>query len=383
MCTALAGTLGTGNIVGVATAILSGGPGAVFWMWVMALLGMMTSFAENLLGVYYRRRSDKGEWVGGPNVLPAGWAGRKAGLPGAGPGAGGTVCAVLCAGLFWDREYEPDNSIAGNLEAAFGVPPWVSGGVLAVLTGLILAGGLGRVAAVTEKLVPVMALFYLMGAAVILAVHFRAVPEALRAIFAGAFGLEAVGGGAAGYGMAQAVRWGLRRGAFSNEAGLGSAVMVNACADTDEPVQQGMWGIFEVFVDTMLVCTLTALVLLVTEAADPARPPACQCPGGAGVQPGVRHLGAEAHCDRHFVVCLLHRAGVEPLWRLRRRVSAGALGGGAIPGAVCGNDSMGGQYADGSGVEPVRHLQRPDDAAKPGRGAGAVQTGGTDHPELF
>lgn len=127
-------------------------------------------------------------------------------------------------------------------------------------------------AAVTEKLVPVMALFYLMGAAVILAVHFRAVPEALRAIFAGAFGLEAVGGCAAGYGMAQAVRWGLRRGAFSNEAGLGSAVMVNACADTDEPVQQGMWGIFEVFVDTMLVCTLTALVLLVTGAADPAAP---------------------------------------------------------------------------------------------------------------
>lgn len=275
------------------------------------------------------------------------------------------------------------NSIAGNLEAAFGVPPWVSGGVLAVLTGLILAGGLGRVAAVTEKLVPVMALFYLMGAAVILAVHFRAVPEALRAIFAGAFGLEAVGGGAAGYGMAQAVRWGLRRGAFSNEAGLGSAVMVNACADTDEPVQQGMWGIFEVFVDTMLVCTLTALVLLVTEAADPAAPLPASARVGQAFSQAFGTLGPKLIAIAILLFAYSTVLGWSPLWRLRRRVSAGALGGGAIPGAVCGNDSMGGQYADGSGVEPVRHLQRPDDAAKPGRGAGAVQTGGTDHPELF
>ena len=272
MCTALAGTLGTGNIVGVATAILSGGPGAVFWMWVMALLGMMTSFAENLLGVYYRRRSAKGEWIGGPMYYLRDGLGAKPGFRVLGRVLAGLFALFCVLASFGIGNMSQTNSIAGNLEAAFGVPPWVSGGVLAVLTGLILAGGLGRVAAVTEKLVPVMALFYLMGAAVILAVHFRAVPEALRAIFAGAFGLEAVGGGAAGYGMAQAVRWGLRRGAFSNEAGLGSAVMVNACADTDEPVQQGMWGIFEVFVDTMLVCTLTALVLLVTGAADPAAP---------------------------------------------------------------------------------------------------------------
>lgn len=281
MCTALAGTLGTGNIVGVAAAIRSGGPGAVFWMWVMALLGMMTSFAENLLGVYYRRRSPQGEWTGGPMYYLREGLGAKPGCRALGRGLAALFAWFCVLASFGIGNMSQTNSIAGNLEAAFGVPPWVSGGVLAAGTALILAGGLRRVAAVTEQLVPWMALFYLMGAAVILCVQFRAVPGALRSIFAGAFGLEAAGGGAAGYGMAQAVRWGLRRGAFSNEAGLGAAVMAHACADTDEPVQQGLWGIFEVFVDTMLVCTLTALVLLTTGVTGEAALPASAMVGQA------------------------------------------------------------------------------------------------------
>lgn len=154
MCTALAGTLGTGNIVGVATAILSGGPGAVFWMWVMALLGMMTSFAENLLGVYYRRRSAKGEWIGGPMYYLRDGLGAKPGFRVLGRVLARLFALFCVLASFGIGNMSQTNSIAGNLEAAFGVPPWVSGGVLAVLTGLILAGGLGRVAAVTENWCP-------------------------------------------------------------------------------------------------------------------------------------------------------------------------------------------------------------------------------------
>ena len=193
MCTALAGTLGTGNIVGVAAAIRSGGPGAVFWMWVMALLGMATSFAENLLGVYYRRRSPKGEWTGGPMYYLAEGLGAKPGCRALGRGLAAFFALFCVLASFGIGNMSQTNSIAGNLEAAFGVAPWVSGGVLAALTALILAGGLRRVAAVTQRLVPWMALFYLTGAAVVVAVEFRAVPEALGSIFAGAFGLEEIG----------------------------------------------------------------------------------------------------------------------------------------------------------------------------------------------
>ena len=160
------------------------------------------------------------------------------------------------------------NSIAGNLQAAFQVPPVLTGVVLALLTGRVILGGLQRVAAVTEKLVPLMALFYLFGALTVVCVHWAAVPAAFTAIFRGAFGLQAAGGGVLGYGMARAVSWGFRRGAFSNEAGLGASVLVHCAANVEEPVQQGMWGMFEVFADTMVVCTLTALVVLTSGLVD-------------------------------------------------------------------------------------------------------------------
>ena len=160
------------------------------------------------------------------------------------------------------------NSIAGNLQAAFGVPEAVTGAVLAAVSAVILLGGLKRVAAVAERLVPAMALLYIVGALTVVGVHITAVPAALATIVKGAFGLRAAGGGIVGYGLSRAVTWGFKRGAFSNEAGLGSSVMVHAASNVKEPVQQGMWGIFEVFADTMVVCTLTALVVLTSGFVD-------------------------------------------------------------------------------------------------------------------
>ena len=263
MCTALAGTIGTGNIVGVATAIVSGGPGAIFWMWVMALLGMMTSYAENVLGIYYRRKDPAGGWRGGPMYYLRDGLGGKPGRVLA------VLFAVFCAlASFGIGNLSQLNSIAGNLQAAFGVPEAVTGAVLAAVSAVILLGGLKRVAAVAERLVPAMALLYIVGALTVVGVHITAVPAALAAIVKGAFGLRAAGGGIVGYGLSRAVTWGFKRGAFSNEAGLGSSVMVHAASNVKEPVQQGMWGIFEVFTDTMVVCTLTALVVLTSGFVD-------------------------------------------------------------------------------------------------------------------
>ena len=268
MCTALAGTIGTGNIVGVATAIVSGGPGAIFWMWVMALLGMMTSFSENVLGVYFRRKNEKGEWSGGAMYYLTDGLGAKKGCRQI-----GRVLAVLFAcfcilASFGIGNMSQINSISGNMNAAFGVPTLVTGLCLMVVTALIVIGGLKRVAAVTEAIVPLMALFYLFGALTVVCVHWAAVPAAFAAIFRGAFGLQAAGGGVLGYGMARAISWGFKRGAFSNEAGLGASVLVHCAANVEEPVQQGMWGMFEVFADTMVVCTLTALVVLTSGLVD-------------------------------------------------------------------------------------------------------------------
>ena len=268
MCTALAGTIGTGNIVGVATAIVSGGPGAIFWMWVMAILGMMTSFSENVLGVYYRRKNEKGEWSGGAMYYLTDGLGAKKGCK-----TLGKVLAVLFAcfcilASFGIGNMSQINSIAGNMNAAFHTPYLVTGVALMVVTALIVLGGLKRVAAVTEKLVPLMALFYIVGAVVIVVLHAGNIPAAFRAIFRGAFNLQAASGGTLGYGISQSLTWGFKRGAFSNEAGLGSAVMVNSSANVKEPVQQGMWGVFEIFADTIVVCTITALVILTTGVVD-------------------------------------------------------------------------------------------------------------------
>jgi len=271
LTTALAATVGTGNMVGVATAIVSGGPGAVFWMWVSAFFGMMTKYAEIVLSVHFRRRNDKGEWVGGPMHYIS-----------AGLGKGFTPLAYIFAAFgslaaFGIGNMTQINSIATSTEAmlvTLGALPEAApdggfsafklgvGVVLAIVAALVIIGGLKRIASVTEKLVPFMSVLYIIGGVSVLVINRHALAGAFSSIWQNAFTLRSAAGGALGYTMMGAMRFGVARGVFSNEAGLGSAPIAHAAAHTDSPVKQGMWGIFEVFVDTLVICTLTALVVL-------------------------------------------------------------------------------------------------------------------------
>jgi AGCS family alanine or glycine:cation symporter len=256
VATALASTVGVGNIAGVSTAITLGGPGALFWLMVSGLLGMATKFAEVVLAITYRERDDRGTYRGGAmyilrNGLRQPWL--------------GTLFALLTAlAAFGIGNMVQANSVAESLHASFGVPPAASGAAIVVLTGIVILGGIQRIADVTQLLVPFMCLSYLAGAAVILVTHAASLPAVVETVIASAFEGHAAVGGFAGAGVAQALRYGVARGLFSNEAGLGSAPMVHASARTDHPVRQGLYGIFEVFVDTVLVCVSTGLVVLVT-----------------------------------------------------------------------------------------------------------------------
>ena len=268
LCTALAATVGTGNIVGVAGAILVGGPGAVFWMWLIAFFGMMTNYSENVLGIYYRRKNEQGEWCGGAMYYLRDGLGAKKGCKRIGAILAAAFSVFCFLASFGIGNMTQVNSISGNMETVFGVPTWVSGIVLLILCGLVIVGGLKRIATVTEKIVPFMVLVYMVGTIAILVMNIKMVPAVFTAIFEGAFALKAAGGGIVGYGMKLAIEQGMKRGVFSNEAGLGSSVMVHSNSNVKEPVRQGMWGIFEVFADTMIVCTLTAFVVLSSGLVD-------------------------------------------------------------------------------------------------------------------
>lgn len=274
LCTALAATIGTGNIAGVASAICIGGPGAVFWMWIAAFFGMMTNFSENILGIYYRRKNKEGEWSGGPmyylrdglgGYKHCKWVGRVL-------AALFSVFAVLASfgignmGQINKIVINLDNAFLSNVDLgyAFGDVKWTSiiiGGVLMILGGLIILGGLKRIASFAEKVVPFMAVAYIVGCIVVICVHITSIGAMFAAIFKFAFTVPAVIGGGAGIAIKTMVQ-GFKRGVFSNEAGLGSSVMVHSASNVREPVKQGMWGIFEVFADTFVVCTMTALVVL-------------------------------------------------------------------------------------------------------------------------
>lgn len=262
-CTALAATLGTGNITGVATAIVTGGPGAVFWMWVSAFLGMMTIYAENVLGIKYRYKNSEGAWVGGAMVYME-------------RGLGAKWLAVffsifcLCAS-FGMGNMTQANAIAKGLKATLKIPEQFTGMALMVLVAGVILGGVQRVAMVAEKIVPFMAVFYILGGLLVIVIHYERIPETFLWIFGEAFGLRAVGGGVAGYGVKMAMKMGISRGVFSNEAGLGSSVMAHAASDVSCPQIQGMWGMAEVFIDTIVVCTITALVILTSGVYDPQR----------------------------------------------------------------------------------------------------------------
>lgn len=262
LCTALAATIGTGNIVGVASALISGGPGAIFWMWVVAFFGMMTNYSENVLGIFYRKKNEKGEWTGGAMYYLRDGLGAKKNCKQI-----GFVLAILFSvfcllASFGIGNMSQINSIASNMKSAFNIPTLATGIVLMILAGLVVLGGVKRVANVAEKLVPFMAILYVLGALTICVINIDQFGAVFTAIFKGAFGLKAVGGGIVGSGVKMALTWGMKRGVFSNEAGLGSSVMVHASSNVKEPVRQGMWGIFEVFADTMVVCTLTAFTVL-------------------------------------------------------------------------------------------------------------------------
>ncbi len=268
LCTALAATVGTGNIAGVAAAIAAGGPGAIFWMWIVAFFGMMTNFSENVLGIYYRRRNEKNEWCGGAMYYLKDGLGAKKGCAQIGAILA-VMFSVFCViASFGIGNMSQINSIAVNMTSAFHVPSFVTGIILMLLAGLVIVGGLKRIAAVTEKLVPFMAVIYLAGALIVLFTNIGQVGAVFSSIIKGAFGMRAVGGGIVGSGVAMAVQWGMKRGVFSNEAGLGSSVMVHSSSNVREPVIQGMWGIFEVFADTIVVCTLTAFAVLSSGLVD-------------------------------------------------------------------------------------------------------------------
>ncbi len=269
VCTALAATVGTGNIAGVAGAIAIGGPGAVFWMWVSAALGMCTKFAEVTLAVYYRETNKEGDLVGGPmyyikNGLGKNWQFLAALFSAFGVltvfGTGNATqvntittavnTALLNYGLISQGAVKTSNLIQGILIAA--------------LVALILLGGVKRIGQVTEKLVPFMALFYIVLSMGVILFKIQALPLVLKEIFEGAFKPAAVTGGAVGS-LFMSMKKGVSRGIFSNEAGLGTGSIAHACADTRKPVKQGMFGIFEVFTDTIVICTLTALVILCSQ----------------------------------------------------------------------------------------------------------------------
>lgn len=257
LMTALAATIGTGNIAGVATAVTLGGPGAVFWMWSTALVGMATKYTEAVLSVKYRIVDERGEMAGGPMYflekgLNMKWLG---------------VLFALFGSLaaFGIGNMVQSNSVAAAIEATFKVPPIATGLVLAVFTAMVILGGIKSIGRVTSALVPVMAVFYILGGLVIIFMNFSQIPEAIAYIVKAAFtGHEPIAGGFAGATVAQAIRFGVARGVFSNEAGMGSAPIAAAAAKTDHPARQALVSMTGTFLDTIIVCSITGLVLAIT-----------------------------------------------------------------------------------------------------------------------
>lgn len=250
LTTALAATIGTGNIAGVATAIAAGGPGAVFWMWVTGLVGMATKYAEAVLAVKYREKDKRGEMAGGPMYYIE-------------KGLGLKWLAVLFAffgaiAAFGIGNMVQANSVADAIYTTFGVQHWITGLILVIFTGIVLLGGIKSIGKVTAYIVPIMAVFYILGGSVVIILNAAYVPAAFASIFSDAFTGDAVAGGALG----TVIRYGVARGVFSNEAGLGSAPIAAAAARTDHPVRQALVSMTQTFIDTLVVCSFTALSIL-------------------------------------------------------------------------------------------------------------------------
>lgn len=252
--TALAGTIGTGSIAGVATALVLGGPGAVFWMWISALLGMVTKYSEIVLALKFRERNANGAYIGGPmyyikNGLGVKWLAALFAV----------FAMIACIGT---GNATQSNSISSVLDMNFRIDPWITGLVLTIIVGIVIIGGVKRIATVNEKLVPVMAVFFILASLLALIFNGNKIPSAFALIFKEAFNFKSAFGGVAGYGILSAMRYGVGRGVFSNEAGLGSAPLAHSASSTQDPVKQGIWGVFEVFITTIIICTMSAVVIL-------------------------------------------------------------------------------------------------------------------------
>ncbi|MBR5578433.1 MAG: sodium:alanine symporter family protein [Lachnospiraceae bacterium] len=256
--TAMAATVGTGNIAGVTGAIFIGGPGAVFWMWVSAFFGMCTKYSEILLAMKYRTKDEKGVYKGGPMYYIEEGLGKNWKWL--------AVIFAILGGLasFGIGNIAQSNEIAGAMNSLLGISPLITGVVLAVIVAIVVFGGVQRIGQVTSLLVPFMAIFYVLAGLAVIALRITDVPAVFVNIFSSAFSFEAVGGGVMGYAIMIAMRQGFARGVFSNEAGLGSAPIAHATSSTDEPAEQAMWGVFEVFVDTIIICTITAMTILLS-----------------------------------------------------------------------------------------------------------------------
>ena len=278
VCTAMAGTVGTGNIAGVTGAIFVGGPGAVFWMWVSAFFGMCTKYAEIALAMKYRVTDENGIHKGGPmyyieNGLGKSWK----------PLA---VIFAILGGLtsFGIGNIAQSSEIAGAMNGLLGLPHMVTGVVLAIVIAVVVFGGVQRIGQVTSYMVPFMSIFYVLAGIAVLVLRVTDIPGALVTILASAFSFEAVGGGVFGYAIILAMRQGFARGVFSNEAGLGSAPIAHAASNTKEPAEQAIWGVFEVFFDTIIICTITGLTVVLSGLyADPAGLSAYASKGAAAV----------------------------------------------------------------------------------------------------
>lgn len=254
---ALASTAGATNIVGVPIAISLGGPGALFWMWVVALIGMATKYSEILLSMKYREKNDQGVWVGGPQYYikkALGWKWLS------------TAFAFFLMIELIPSIMVQSNSIATQTAGAFGYPPYVVGILMCVLIALVVFGGIKRIAKVTDKFVPGMVLIYIGVCMYVIFVNIDQLPSVFGLIFANAFTPVSAAGGFAGAAVTEAIRWGTARGLYSNEAGLGTAPIAHAAAQTDHPSRQGLWGMFSVFIDTIVICTISGLTVLITGA---------------------------------------------------------------------------------------------------------------------
>ena len=256
--TAMAATVGTGNIAGVTGAIFVGGPGAVFWMWVSAFFGMCTKYSEIALAMKYRVKDENGVYKGGPMYYIENGLGKKWKWL--------AVIFAILGGLasFGIGNIAQSNEIAGAMNSLLGVKPLLTGIVLAVIVAIVVLGGVQRIGQVTSFIVPFMACFYVLAGLAVILLRITEVPAVFVNIFSSAFSFEAVGGGVMGYAIMVAMRQGFARGVFSNEAGLGSAPIAHATSSTEEPAEQAMWGVFEVFVDTIIICTITAMTILLS-----------------------------------------------------------------------------------------------------------------------